>query len=58
MSSRPECNICGERITMGGCNCKEPWFGDVMVVDGVTVKDERPKVWCDKTNNWVLKEKV
>ena len=36
MSSRPECNKCGERITVGGCSCKEePTFGkpdkDVML---------------------------
>lgn len=28
MGSRPECRVCGERITMGGCKCpgREPTF--------------------------------
>lgn len=28
MSSRPECKVCGECITMGGCSCpnREPTF--------------------------------
>jgi len=29
MSSRPECNFCYERISMGTCACGNPRFGEL-----------------------------
>lgn len=66
MSSRPDCKLCGETITMGGCSCGEPYFGHTKIENGKIVKDERPHVhvsWKAGTNGqkyggcgWVPKE--
>lgn len=53
MSSRPDCNICNEPITMGNCACGDPWFGETIMVEGKRTKDER-KYKGIKENNGEL----
>lgn len=67
MSSRPECSVCNEKLTMGDCSCSGgAWFGPTRIVNGKKVKDERPythmngfhKETGEKMYGWVPTEEL
>lgn len=59
MSSRPECEICCQRITMGGCSCGEPYFGNLElhgreIKVGDSVFDKENNFEFVVSENWAL----